>query len=303
MIRTIILISCFTLLFGCNSSDDSDDSNIPDTEEPNTPDDEVINFDPIDDNQLMDIVQQSTFKYFWEYAETFSGAARERYVMNNPSDSQNVVATGGSGFGLMAIIVGIERNYVSKTEALVRLEVILNFFKNADRFHGAWPHWIDGRTGKTIPFSSQDDGGDLVETALFAQGLLATREYFKNGSEKEKQIANLADELWKTIEWNWYTNDQNKLVWHWSPNHGFDINLTIKGYNESLIAYVLAAASPEYSISKEVYTQGWASSGEIKNQNVLYDIPLLVKHGGNTSNVGSLFYSHYFFLWIKSYES
>src|SRR5690606_1334908 len=129
---------------------------------------------------------------------------------------------------------------------------------NADRFHGAWSHWINGNNGSAIPFSNQDNGGDLVETSFVAQGLICIKEYFKNGSPAEVELANKADALWKGVEWDWYTKNENVLYWHWSPNYAFAMDLKIQGYNECLVTYVMAAASPDYSISPDVYTQGWA---------------------------------------------
>jgi hypothetical protein len=253
----------------------------------------------ITDIALMDLTQQTTFKYFWDFANTNSGAAKERYHPDNPSLNQNVVTSGGTGFGLMAILVGIERGYVTRPQAIARLTTILNFLENADRFHGAWSHWIDGATGNVIPFSTQDNGGDLVETAFLVQGLICVKEYFKNGSAEEIALANKADALWKGVEWNWYTQGQNVLYWHWSPNFGFAINLKLQGYNETMIAYVLAAASPDYPITQSVYTSGWANNGNIKATNSQYGIPLILKHAGSPQYGGPLFFSHYSFLGLN----
>ncbi|MAU16550.1 MAG: beta-glucosidase [Muricauda sp.] len=250
----------------------------------------------ISDEELLDLVQEETFKYFWDFAEEHSGGAKERYHPNDPGRDANVVTTGGTGFGLMAILVAIERGFVSRSEAVERLSLILDFLENADRFHGAWPHWIDGSTGAVIPFSDLDDGGDLVETAFLAQGLICVKEYFKNGSDAEQALAQKADVLWKGVEWEWYAQNQNVLYWHWSPNHGFDINLQLKGYNEVLIAYVMAAASPDHGIEKEVYTNGWASGGGILSGNTQYGYPLLVRHNGAEQFGGPLFWAHYSYL-------
>ena len=163
----------------------------------------------------------------------------------------------------MALLVGIERNLIPKSQVVERIDKILDFLSAADRFHGAWPHWMDGRTGKVLPFSSTDDGGDLVETAFLCQGLICVKEYFKDGSETEKQLALKADQLWKGVEWDWYTNGQDALFWHWSPNYGFSINFKLSGYNEVLITYIMAAASVDHSISKKIYTTGWGSEGHI----------------------------------------
>jgi hypothetical protein len=199
----------------------------------------------------------------------------------------------------MSILVGIERNYVTRAEAVSRLNKMLNFLENANRFHGAWSHWIDGNSGNTLPFSEKDDGGDLVETAFLVQGLICIKEYFKNGSDAEKTLAQKADELWKGVEWNWYTQNQDVLYWHWSPNHGFDINLKLTGYNEVLITYILAAASPDYSIDKAVYEKGWANSGNIVSSATQYGFPLVLRHSGGSNFGGPLFFSHYSFLGLN----
>ena len=278
------------IVMSCSSSEG------PGYQEPYNPDNnpEVI---PISNEDLLNLTQQLTFKYFWDFANTPSGAARERYHVDNPNLNSNVVTTGGSGFGLMAILVGIERGYITRSKAVVRLQTILDFFENADRFHGAWSHWIDGNTGNTIPFSSLDDGGDLVETAFLAQGLICVKEYFKNGTQEEQNLANQADNLWKGVEWDWYTQNQETLYWHWSPNHNFDINLELKGYNETLITYILAAASPDYPINPNVYTNGWANNGAIVTSENQYNTPLILDHAG--AGTGPLFWAHYSYLGLN----
>lgn len=279
---SIYIVFIVFIIFSCSKNSPS---------EPFDPrEDEEI---PLTDEEMMDFTQRETFKYFWNFAQSNSGAARERYIPSNPTQDQNVVATGGTGFGLMAILIGIERGYITRAEGLARLQTILNFLENADRFHGAWSHWIDGTNGNVIPFSSQDDGGDIVETALLSQGLICIKEYFKNGSEVEKALAIQADTLWKGVEWDWYTQGQNELYWHWSPINGFSINLQLTGYNETLIAFVLGAASPDFPISAEVYHQGWSSNGTIVSSNTAYGMPLILKHAGSESLGGPLFFSHY----------
>ncbi|WP_053978257.1 glucoamylase family protein [Mangrovimonas xylaniphaga] len=283
----IFLVSL--VIFSCGNDDG------PGYQEPYDPtDDDPVVIDPLPEIELLDLVQERTFKYFWDYAESNSGAARERYHLNDPSNDQNTVTSGGSGFGLMAILVGIERGYISRAEGVERLAQILNFFETADRFHGAWSHWINGTNGNVLPFSSMDDGGDIVETAFLVQGLICVKEYFKNGSEEEINLANQADALWKGVEWDWYTQEQNALYWHWSPNHNFAINLELVGYNETLIAFILGAASPDHPISAEVYHQGWANNGAIVSSETDYGIPLVLDHVG--SGTGPLFWAHYSYL-------
>ncbi len=295
--KTCSFLLMALLLVACSGGDDGY-TYVPTT--PEIPNEGSGNETPtISDTELLDLTQETTFKYFWDYAESNSGGARERYHPNDPGLNAEVVTSGGTGFGLMAILVGIERGFVTRTEALTRLTTLLDFLEGADRFHGAWSHWINGTTGTVIPFSSLDNGGDLVETAFLAQGLICVKEYFKNGSEAEKALAQKADALWKGVEWNWYTQNQNVLYWHWSPNYGFDINLPLRGYNEVLITYIMAAASPDYSIAKEVYTGGWASGGGIKSNNTQYGYPLLVKHNGDEQFGGPLFWAHYSYLGLN----
>ncbi|MBS9461087.1 beta-glucosidase [Flagellimonas sp. 389] len=248
------------------------------------------------DKELMDKVQRQTFDYFWEGAEPISGLARERIHLDNvyPEHDKDIVTIGGSGFGLMAILVGVERGFITREQALERYETTIDFLTKADRFHGAWPHWLIP-TGKTAPFSKHDDGGDLVETAFLIQGLLTVKEYFKDGNEREKQLVETIQKLWEEVEWDWYTKGgKNALYWHWSPNHKWKMNFKVMGYNEALIMYVLAASSPTHPVSKEVYTKGWARNGDISNGTTYYDLDTELDHypGGN-SPVGPLFWAHY----------
>ena len=255
----------------------------------------------ISDDSLMTLVQYRTFQYFWDGAEPTSGAARERFHSDNvyPQNDKHIVTSGGTGFGLMAILVGIERNFITRQQGFERLNKLVNWLAEADRFHGAWPHWMNGETGDVKAFSPKDDGGDLVETAFLAQGLLCVREYFKNGNEEEKSLAVRIDELWKGIEWDWYRQGgQNVLYWHWSPTNEWAMNFPVTGYNECLIMYVLAAASPTHGIPAEVYHEGWARSGKIKNnpQHEQYGYHLELSHNGAQQYGGPLFWSHYSYL-------
>ncbi len=251
------------------------------------------------DDELLDIVQEGTFQYFWDGAHAESGMARERFHVDEPHVDRNTVTTGGSGFGLMAIITGIERGFITREEGVDRFEQIVGFLEDADRFHGVWPHWFNGNTGAVQPFSTQDDGGDLVETSFMAQGLLTVRQYLQDGDEREQDLADRIDTLWRGIEWNWHTKSgtENVLFWHWSPNHGWAINHSIRGYDETLITYVLAASSPTHSISADVYHQGWARGGDIRMEDhTVYGYPLELRHNGAEQYSGPLFWAHYSYL-------
>ncbi len=250
---------------------------------------------------LLDTVQKQTLKYFWEYAEPNSGMARERYHPDGdyPENDAHIVTTGGSGFGLMALIVGIDRKYIPREEGVKRLNKIADFLAKSDRYHGAWSHWINGETGKTKPFGKMDNGGDLVETSFLAQGFIVIREYLKNGNEQEKAVAEKYDALWKGIDWDWYTNKKEVLYWHWSPDYNWEMNFPLEGYNETLITYILAAASPTHAISPSAYHKGWARNGNIKSTNTKYDLPLILQHNGATEFGGPLFWAHYSYLGLN----
>ena len=241
------------------------------------------------DDELMDLVQRQTFKYFWDAADLNSGMARDR-------NTSSVVTTGGSGMGMMAILVGIERDFITHDEGLARITKIVGFLETADRFHGAWPHWLNGSTGKVIPFSQYDNGGDLVETAFLVQGLLTAQSYFDGTNTAEVGLRNRIQVLWEGVEWDWYQRSGEKvLYWHWSPNYGWKINMPIRGWDEGLLVYVLAASSPSHPIEPEVYNQGWARNGAIKNGNVYegLELPLGSAYGG------PLFFAHYSFLGLN----
>lgn len=253
----------------------------------------------ISDDSLLTLVQYRTFRYFWDAAEPNSGLARERYHVDGdyPENDKNVVTSGGSGFGLMAILVGVERGFITRDEAVDRYFRIVDFLKKADRFHGAWPHWMYGETGKVKPFSPKDNGADLVETAYLVQGLLTVRQYFINGSEREKLLSSEIDTLWRGVEWNWFTKGgENVLYWHWSPDFGWAMNFPVEGYNECLILYILAASSPTYPINPEAYHKGWARSGGIKTKSGNYGYVLSLKHNGAEEYGGPLFWAHYSYL-------
>ncbi|HEY8399586.1 MAG TPA: glucoamylase family protein [Flavihumibacter sp.] len=245
----------------------------------------------LSDSALLDLVQKQTFRYFWDFAHPVSGLARER---SNTSFNygDEVVTTGGTGFGIMAVIVAAERKWIARDTAARFLLKMVRFLGKADSYHGVFPHWLNGETGKTIPFSRKDDGADLVETAFLFQGLLTARQYFVGQDPVETELRNRINGLWHEIEWNWFTNNQDVLFWHWSPNNGWAMNFPVRGFNECLIMYVLAASADRYPVSASVYHNGWAQSNFFKNGREFYGIPLPLGFDYG----GPLFFSHYSFL-------
>jgi hypothetical protein len=239
------------------------------------------------DSALLDMVQAYTFRYFWDFAHPVSGLARER-------NTTSIVTSGGSGFGVLAIIVGAERGFVTYGQALQRTTQIVDFLLAAPRFAGAFAHWMDGATGQVVPFSPLDDGGDLVETALLIQGLLTARVYYAGDSPEEVALRQKITQLWEGVNWNWYRKQtQNVLYWHWSPNNGFAIDLPIRGFNETHIVYLLAIAAPvpAHRIPASLYHTGWAGGNYAPGLSY-YGYPLAV----GTNKGGPLFFSHYSYL-------
>lgn len=294
--KSLVFGCLLSLVFGCKTNDKKDENALENAK--------LTAVDSISESinsSLLDTVQKQTINYFWEGAEPNSGLARERLHMDDvyPTSPKHTVTTGGSGFGVMAILVGIERGFITKEAALDRYLRIVDFLEHADRFHGAWPHWLNGETGKVIPFGKKDNGGDLVETAFLIQGLLTVAEYFDGHNEKEKQLVSKIDKLWRGIEWDWYTKGEDVLYWHWSPSYGWDMNFPVSGYNECLIMYVLAAASPTHPITKSVYEKGWAKDGAIVSDKSFYDLPVVLNYEHNNFLTGPLFWAHYSYLGLN----
>jgi len=240
---------------------------------------------PATEEALLDMVQRVTTRYFFEFSDPLTGLARER---SNDMHGE-IVTTGGTGFGVMALVAASERGYYPRQEVKDRIGKMVGFLEKAERFHGAWAHWYDARTGKAFSFSKFDDGGDLVETALLMQGLLVAREYYK---AEDRVLSERITRLWETVEWNWYTRGTDSLYWHWSKNHAWKMNHRIKGFDETLITYVLAASSPTYPISPKVYETSFKTSPYFLNGKEYYGIKLDL----GMELGGPLFFSHYSFL-------
>ncbi len=255
--------------------------------------DSTDKFPLISDEALLDKVQQQTFKYFWDFGHPVSGMARER------NTSGDLVTTGGTGFGIMAIVTAVERNFITRQQGAERIVKITDFLtNNCTRYHGAFAHWLNGASGATIAFSTNDNGADLVETAFLMQGLITARQYFASADATESALRNNVNSLWNEVEWSWFRqNNQNALYWHWSPDKIWTMNVTIGGWNEALITYVMGASSTTFPIPKIVYDNGWARSGAMKNGNTFFSNPLPL--GPDLG--GPLFFEHYSFLGINPF--
>jgi len=212
------------------------------------------------DDELLTMLQEECFRYYWEGAHPDSGMMRENLPGND-----RVVATGASGFGVMALVVGTDRGFITREQGAERLNKITTFLENAPRYHGVWSHFMDGKTGETLPlFDVIDSGGDLVESAFMMQGLLAARQYFNRSTPQETELAKRITRLWEGMEWDWYRKsaDSDAIYWHWTPEWSWFINHRLTGFNETMIVYLLAIASPTHGVAPELYYTGWAGQSD-----------------------------------------
>lgn len=251
------------------------------------------------DSVFLDFIQKVHFNYMWEGTDSTSGLAKERIHLDNhyPENDQNTITIGGSGFGVAGLIVAMDRGFITREAGVERLHKIADYLTKADRFHGVWPHWLDGPTGKVKPFGKKDNGGDLVESAFLMQTLLCVRQYMDANVETEKALIDKINKLWHEMEFDWYRNGgKNVLYWHWSPEYEWEMNFPLEGYNECLMAYILGASSPTHGIPAECFHEGWARSGGIKTDVKPYGLPLDAKHNGAEAMGGPLFWAHYSYI-------
>lgn len=247
-------------------------------------------FERITDSSLLTLIQKRSFAYFWDLANPVSGMALER------SSTPTTCTTGGTGFGIMAIIAAVKRQFITKADGLARVEKIVQFLTDkCTTYHGAFAHWINGNTGATIAFSPHDNGGDIVETSYLMMGLLSARQFFNSEDATQQHLRTKINQLWDQVDWTWYQQNQQVLYWNWSPDYQFAVNVKVQGYNEALITYVLAASSKTHSINKTVYDEGWAASGALKNGHSYfgYTLPLGPDLGG------PLFFEQYSFMGLN----
>jgi hypothetical protein len=256
------------------------------------------------DDELLTMLQKACFEYYWEGGDSHSGMARE----NIPGDDR-IVATGASGFGIMALLVGVDRGFITRQQGVERLTKIVGFLEHVPRYHGAWSHFMNGGTGETMPvFGMYENGGDVVETSFLIEGLLAARQYFHASVKSEQSLDRRITHLWETVEWDWYreTPTSDFLYWHWSPQWAWQIHLPLIGFNEVMITYLLGIASPTHSIPANLYYSGWVGESQqagesgagikdgdlYRNGHTYYGIKLDVGIGTG----GPLFFTHYSYM-------
>lgn len=253
------------------------------------------NKDNLSDSALLDEIQKAHADYMISGAEPNSGMAYERIHEDGDYgyDDPTIITTGGSGFGIAGLVVAIDRGFISRQQGVEQLKKIVSFLSRANRFHGVWPHWLYP-SGRVCPFGQKDNGGDLVESSFLMQGLLIARQYLNAEDATEKKLIDDINSLWHTMEFDWYTRGgQDVIYWHWSPDYGWEMNFPLQGYNECMIVYILAAASPTHSVPADCYHKGWARGGGIRSTATAYGYPLVVRHNGAETTGGPLFWAHY----------
>ncbi len=289
-----IVLALMLVFIACKSDGGNPTGGEPESQNGQTAEQRPASFS--DDDAMLDYIERVHFNYMWDGAEPTSGLARERIHLDGdyPEHDQDVVTTGGSGFGIAGLVVAMGRGFITRDQGIERLTRIVDFLERADRFHGVWPHWLYGPTGKVKPFGQKDNGGDLVESSFLMQGLLCARQYLNRDTDVEKNLVKRINDLWHGMEFDWYTRGgQDVIYWHWSPEYEWEMNFPLEGYNECLIVYVLAAASPTHTVPASCYHKGWARSGGIKTDAAPYGYPLELKHNGAEQTGGPLFWAHY----------
>ena len=250
---------------------------------------------PMTDDELLSMVEEASFRYYWDAAEPVSGMARE-----SQPGPEDLIATGASGFGIMAIVVAVDRGFIPRHACVERMLRITDFLAHADRFHGAWAHFMNGRTGHVISlFGIYDDGADLVETSFLMEGLLTARQYFNADNPAERELRERITALWRDVDWDWFraTPKRDALYWHWSPNYAFHIANRLQGWNEVMITYLLAIASPTHPVPPSVYWTGYDRQGTGSGYGIkrtYFGIPLT--QGYVPGSPGPLFFTQYSYL-------
>ena len=204
-------------------------------------------------SQFLHDLQERTFHYFWDLTDHETGLVPDRA----PTASFSSVAA--TGFGLTAYIVGVERDFISREEAATRVLNTLKFHYEAPQgeqvsgiigYKGFFYHFLDPATGhrfKEVELST-------IDTGLLMAGILSCQSYFNRPNATEKAIRELADKLYRRVEWDWALNDNGTLSMGWFPEKGF-IEHSWQGYNEAMILLVLAIASPTHPIPAESWTK------------------------------------------------
>lgn len=203
-------------------------------------------------------LSRDTFLYFWETTDKNTGLAPDRFPSKSPASIAAV------GFALTAYPIGVENGYITRMQAADRTLSTLRFFwnlpmgpekKGTAGYQGFFYHFLNMKNGSR----SQDWEIELstVDTALLMAGVLFSQSYFDGPDKKESEIRNLADKLYKRVDWHWAQNHTPLISHGWFPDKGF-LEHDWSGYNEAMLVYILALGSPTHSIGENSW-QAWTA--------------------------------------------
>ena len=208
------------------------------------------------DDALLEKIQEDSFRFFSECCNTGNGLIRDSTQPDSPCSIAVV------GFALTAYCVAIERQWMTRDEAISRTLAALRFFDRADQsgaprgvgYRGFFYHFLHMETGERVWESELS----TIDTALLVAGMLTAAEYFDRDDAGEREIRDTAQAIYERVDWAWACNGEATLSMGWTPEQGF-LEYRWKGYNEALLLYALALGSPTHPVTQEAYAQWLAS--------------------------------------------
>jgi hypothetical protein len=235
---------------------------------------------------FLDQLERDTFAFFWETTPSGTGLTPDR------APGTDVSSVAAVGFALTAYLIGAERGYVTRAAAAERTLVTLRTLwqapqgpgaRGAAGYRGLFYHFVDGRAGLRVDQSELS----TIDTALLMAGVLAAQVYFDREDAPERSIRDLADELYRRVDWSWASSARHAplLSMGWSPEGGF-LDDDWRGYNEAMILYLLALGSPTHPIEPKAW-EAWTGT-------YVWD----VDHGPPMLAFGPLFGHQYSHSWI-----
>lgn len=193
------------------------------------------------DEEFLDDLSRRSFQYFIEHWHPKTGLIRDRSHVNGEVvrrvDTYDVASLAATGFGLTALCIGVERGWISRSNAESRALVTLRFLAGpAHRKNGWFFHFVELGTGER----RWQCEASSVDTALVLAGVLTARQYFAGNSEIER----LATRIYHAVDFRWMLNGDPYLISHgWFPESGF-IRFRWDKYSEETILYLLGIAAP-----------------------------------------------------------
>jgi hypothetical protein len=236
------------------------------------------------DADMLDDLRRATFGYFRHEFNPLNGLIADKTQPGSPSSIAAV------GMGLSAYVVAVERGLLPRAAAVERTLTLLRFFHSSPQgpgpdatgYKGFYYHFLDMQTGRRVWHCELS----TVDTAIFTAGVLTAASYFTGNSGEERELRDLADVLYRRIDWQWALNGGTTICHGWRPESGFLPYRWDTGYSEAVILYVLALGSPTFPVDPQGYLE-WSSTFEWTK---LYDIELLY--------AGPLFIHQMSHLWL-----